>query len=281
VAYILGVGHSGSTLFDLLISAHPQAVSVGEVKFLPDYWQEKRRKTPRTPFGNECTCGTPSLKDCPFWAGVDLYLKEMRRGGISGLFDPVKSDCLQQGSNSLLFDAVTKVSCARLVVDSSKDAVRMMQLFSEPALHVIPIFLWRNPISVVGSHRKRGEGLWITSIGVVLQTLRIALALRGRRFLFVQYHEITKDAEGVLAEVMPFLGLSYVPTQLNFTYGEKHLIGGNRMRRKSTSCITVNDHDKSAQLNFLETMLVRILVWPAQIMSSSIRRRSVGSEHST
>src|SRR3546814_1042573 len=67
IAYIVGLQHCGSTLFDLLLNAHSQAVTAGELFALPDYANGRRAKTPETPHGGSCTCGADSIWDCTFW----------------------------------------------------------------------------------------------------------------------------------------------------------------------------------------------------------------------
>ena len=65
ILYIMSVSHSGSTLLDLLVSGHSQALSVGEAK----------RFSPTNSLRMSCTCQVKLVWDCPFWRQVDSTLQ--------------------------------------------------------------------------------------------------------------------------------------------------------------------------------------------------------------
>ena len=67
LAYILAASHSGSTLLSMLLGAHPEAATCGELKAGRFGDVENYR----------CSCGALILK-CPFWAAV---CDGMRRRG--------------------------------------------------------------------------------------------------------------------------------------------------------------------------------------------------------
>src|SRR5690606_6059257 len=58
-ACILSAGHSGSTLLNLMLGGHPEAVAVGEITHLP------KNLALNTP----CQCGVP-VGECGFWQAV-------------------------------------------------------------------------------------------------------------------------------------------------------------------------------------------------------------------
>ena len=58
IIYILGSGHSGTTMLEILLSHHPQAISIGEAWVLP------KRLT--TASHVVCACGVP-FSECEFW----------------------------------------------------------------------------------------------------------------------------------------------------------------------------------------------------------------------
>lgn len=59
--YIVSNGRSGSTLLDLLLGAHPEAMTVGEIQILP--WEFKLGGL------QPCSCGL-QVPECPFWKDV-------------------------------------------------------------------------------------------------------------------------------------------------------------------------------------------------------------------
>jgi len=58
--FIASLGHSGSTLLDLMLGSHPRLVSLGEVHATIARAAEKQ---------NVCTCGK-AADDCPVWGPV-------------------------------------------------------------------------------------------------------------------------------------------------------------------------------------------------------------------
>ena len=59
VILLVGEGHSGSTLLDLIMDSHSQIVGVGELSHYSKHFN----------FGELCSCGK-QIKDCEFWQKV-------------------------------------------------------------------------------------------------------------------------------------------------------------------------------------------------------------------
>ena len=68
VIYIAGTSHSGSTLLDLMLNAHPEIISVGELVNLARHLEYKKPHKKRY---TSCSCGAPSLWQCDFWSRVN------------------------------------------------------------------------------------------------------------------------------------------------------------------------------------------------------------------
>jgi hypothetical protein len=62
LVYVAGLGHSGSTLLDLLLGAHPAIISPGELERLSPL---EARGVPARP----CACGAV-VSECPYWRAV-------------------------------------------------------------------------------------------------------------------------------------------------------------------------------------------------------------------
>src|SRR6185295_954940 len=70
VVFIASLSHSGSTLLDLMLNAHPGVASVGELKQLGRFARmEKANRRLR------CTCGAATLLTCEFWGRVSGLTK--------------------------------------------------------------------------------------------------------------------------------------------------------------------------------------------------------------
>lgn len=224
--YILGRGHSGSTLLDLLISSNSQVTSVGEMKSL----SSRKRRTGREPTEEPCTCGSARLLDCPFWQRVEAEV----RGSI-GLplrdIDQYSDDPEEFRSHAVaVYDAVRRVSGTRFIVDSSKDVERLKKLLQLGVFDIRPIHLTRSPHGVVHSYLREGES-WIYQAGMYAYDIARSRHLLSQLDHFcVSYERLVRSPRGVLDELMSWLGLPFEETQLNWPDHEHHNIGGNPMR---------------------------------------------------
>ena len=120
IIYIASLGHSGSTLLDLLISGHPDVVSIGEAKNL----------NPRTSPTIDCACPAKRLRDCPFWKRVDARLQRRASLRFRDL-DLASADAATfLAHNVAFFGAVSELTGRRIIVDSSKSSSRLARLLA-------------------------------------------------------------------------------------------------------------------------------------------------------
>src|SRR5512138_347128 len=74
VLYIMGAGHIGSTIVDIVLGRHPHVESLGELsKFHRAGWTPDSSRV--------CACGSPVF-ECPFWVEV-----RRRWSGMTGYTD--------------------------------------------------------------------------------------------------------------------------------------------------------------------------------------------------
>jgi hypothetical protein len=178
LAYILAASHSGSTLLAMMLNAHPQVCSVGELKLthLGDVGRYR------------CSCGS-LISACPFWvriardmvrrgrpfdiagAGTDqlsaaggwsrLLLRPLHRGPLlEKLRDLALSLSPQwcrrlpeiQDRNAALMAAILEARQARWIVDSSKIGLRLKYHLRNPQLDVRVIRLIRDGRGVALSY---------------------------------------------------------------------------------------------------------------------------------
>ena len=74
IIYIVGLGHSGSTLLDRVISTSPQVFSVGELKFLKNFVEKYEPRNPEKKSFQDKT--GKELKDSYFWNPIVKEAKE-------------------------------------------------------------------------------------------------------------------------------------------------------------------------------------------------------------
>lgn len=247
VIFIASLSHSGSTLLDLMLNAHPEMVSVGELKQLGRF--ARREKAHRR---LRCTCGADSILTCDFWTRVSALTEAAIGRTISELNveDYAETESFDR-DNVALFQAISAVAEKRYIVDSSKQVVRLAHLLENPAFDVFPIFLLRDPKGQICSSRKIPARLTklrktpislVKHIGNYVRTNRdIYDLVKDRPYAMVRYEELVQSPEPVLMSLMEAIGLSFDPNQLQWALPVRHNVGGNGMRRSSSSELKLDE----------------------------------------
>jgi hypothetical protein len=237
IIFIASLSHSGSTLLDLMLNAHPDVASVGELKQLGRFARfEKANRRLR------CTCGADTLLTCEFWARVSAITQAANGRTIGELnVENYEDKARFDEDNVALFQAISAVSGKRYVVDSSKQVTRLALLLENPALDVHPIFLLRDPKGQICSSQKTASSL-IRLIGNYVRTNReIYELVKQRPHSVVRYEELVRTPERVLGALMQQLGLSFDRGQLEWASQVRHNVGGNGMRRSNSSELKLDE----------------------------------------
>lgn len=249
IVFIASASHSGSTLLDLLLNAHPDMASVGELKQLGRY-ANFARKRGRIP---QCTCGAQSLAACPFWGKVSTLIEARTGQALGELNVETYADRASfERDNVALFAAIAESAGKRVIVDSSKNADRLERLLANPALDVFPVFLIRDPKGqICSSLRKNDVNSWLGKNTYGLLRLiknyvgtnrKIYGLVKGRPHAVIRYEELAADPQGTLTPLMAELGLSFHTDQLRWAEKERHNISGNRMRFGASSEVRLDEH---------------------------------------
>jgi hypothetical protein len=307
VIYILGWGHSGSTLLDLVIGSSPNVMSLGEIIFF-DYYRDRvhHRKVLR-PF--DCTCGS-AFHECAFWSkllampGADTYkivydvnngdrliwLWRLLRFSVTGGRSLPPSELL--GDDAALLSAVKDLrgSNTEYLCDSSKDFARLIRLLMMPRLEIYPIFLVRDMRAVALSYaKKKRHDLGLNKMGfykalfawagVNLVSLAVA-GLSRRPLLHISYDLFCRDPRKHISLLNERLGLKIDPERhIERINGcVYHNVGGNLMRFKKLSAVRLDDqwrHSVPAFGRFLSLVCFGLLNWLWVQRDSTTTHRAV------
>lgn len=223
VIYIAGTSHSGSSLLGLMLNAHPEMVSAGELKDLGQQLQvrENGRFAP-------CACGAPSLWQCEFWSRVEEVLRQAEGRSLAELVlcKYPKPDTI----NAAVFRAISKAAGKQFIVDSSKRPGRLAYLMQIKGLEVYPIHLIREPKGQICSMVSKNGGLLKHIRNYVLIHEQIRRTLRSIPHSVVRYEELVLDPERTLAGVLEPLGRKFHRRQLLWAEQVQHTIAGNKLR---------------------------------------------------
>lgn len=268
VLYIAGIGRSGSTLLARALGGAPGLAAVGEVMHF---------------FGrgftdNElCGCGRP-VRECPLWGPVAegltdsavplpaSDLERFRRRTTEGyrlpaLLSPIRTPGFEEKLEdyrdqlSRLYDEIRRVSGARVVVDSSKNAGYGQILREVPGVELHLVHLVRDARGVAHSLQKRtvrpgvrsGDGdelldrrrpgtaaLFWTAAQLMVESL----GPRASTYLMVRYRDFVRSPVETLHEVLRGIGEFRGPGQLAHVrdgvleLDSEHILAGNPMREE-------------------------------------------------
>ena len=216
--------------------------------------------------GEQCTCGA-SIRVCEHWRAVNAELHASAGQSIDSLALHSPDDEVFRRDNLALFCAIGAVSQRPFVVDSSKRYFRLKRLLAIPELDVRVVHLVRHPCGVTYSHIRSGGRVSFPSYGLGFSYLRGELrALRllaGEERLVVRYEDLAHDPTTVLATVMDWLGLTYEPSQLEWSDTQQHSIGGNPMRFARNSTISP-DVEWKQELGIVRKMIISAVTLPVR-----------------
>lgn len=223
--FIAGIGHSGSTAFDLLLGAQPGITGMGEIDvFLnPESRQTFIGRFDKYP----CTCGEePS--DCPVWSGFKERLIDAGPASYGELYGE-------------LIERTVKHTGAKVMVDSSKNIYALKSVYrslsemgiSREQFYVIHLTKdLRNytASSVVNSNRSssllKNFRDWVSKN----REIEDFIVSEGIQCLNVGYDELMLSTSHVMREVLEFLGLKSDQMVLDMGKSGSHIISGNNMR---------------------------------------------------
>jgi len=232
---IRGLGHSGTTILDLALGAHPELIGLGEaVRLLRQPGPGEETRGPALLRGNLrherlCTCGCTAAT-CPVWGPMLAWLSEHDE---RPLLDKVHR----------LLDAVAEREPGRSwVVESYQDDMDL-PLVADPELEIRILHLTRDLRSWVHSRSReaRRRGRWLPGLRPVLRWCRVnarqerVLKGSGHPVLHLGYEQLALQPEQSLRRVCDWLEIPFseqISEQMlaPSRHSSSHILSGNRMR---------------------------------------------------
>ena len=255
VLFIGGLGRSGSTVLELLLSGVPGMVPVGEVRHL---WTRGLRDDDR------CACGA-RFSACPFWtavgdhsfggwANIDVEgtialarrVDRHRQLLSTGPAWRERGHALRGYGEMLeqLFAGILAASGGQVVIDSSKDPPHGFVLRRTPGIDLRIVHLVRDSRGVADSWAKdvsRPDAVggpammtrlapWRTAMMWVDTNLLVeALARASGRAVRLRYEDVVSRPDDAVRRVAALAGVM-APAELDLQPHEHHAVGGNPVR---------------------------------------------------
>ena len=262
ILYLMGAGHVGSTVIDVVIGAHPRIESLGEAWKLPGAWADPASD-------RVCACGT-AIRTCAFWReargvwaelvgddDVARYVASMGRfEGSRSAWPRLLQSRLRPTAefleylrrNRALYEAVRRVGGKPMVVESSLSPRRAYVLATTPGIELYLVHLVRDGRGVIWSHQNpakravrksfRPAPAWQTTrywVSANLQSAYVYSRLPPERRLRLRYEDFATDPDAALGRLGRFVGedLSGLLTPeraIRQPAPVRHTPGGNRVR---------------------------------------------------
>ena len=269
LTYIAAPSYSGSTLLTFLLNTHPEIATVGELK-----WGTIDTATYR------CSCGE-RLIDCAFWLSIkarveqkglpfdferpttdfrlhnnsigDRLMRARNRGPVfeamRGAAMSVLPKCRKRMAtardvNKAAMDAILFLQKGRILLDASKDPVRLMHLINTGEFNVRVLHLIRDGRGVTNSTIKK-KGLDAEAAAndwahTHRQIERIAAKLHDGTYRQVRYEDLCRNTAIECESIFAFLGLEPGKATLSMEDVPHHILG-NAMRLGAIDAIKLDE----------------------------------------
>ncbi len=264
--YVLGSGHSGSSLLDALLGLSPDTQSTGELHRLS-----------LEPAERLCSCGA-TLDNCPYWTSIREFIasaehtqietwqqypvsaqpdsrKErvarfLARASIlpavpNGFGTWKRKDQLAASNTIVLAKAIANACTIKLVVDSTKNPQRLLSLIRcEPSIDLKIVYLVRDGRAVAASRVRRTGTPWrIAVLRWRLDQLKASTVIRKvkDRVVLIRYEDYCADPLGTINIIRTHCNLHPLD-DLQIEEGiSAHMIPGNPILMDQINTIRPDD----------------------------------------
>jgi hypothetical protein len=242
IAYVAALGHSGSTILDIILGTNPYLIGLGEISTLLNYnndWLLSKNYF--------CSCGK-KISQCIFWSKVAPLIKKAK----------IDNKSYKEKYRIILSQFQRIFGNEMILVDSSKEK-KYLQLINEinnVELKVIHLIRDVRPWTVSRREKikRKGQTSFHTSLKINKRQMTISpylyrlpmflfwiwyiSILRTKRVIYrrgidsfqVGYEEIAFYPDIVIPRLCNFLEVDYSKLMLDIKKSKSHIAAGNRMR---------------------------------------------------
>jgi hypothetical protein len=274
--YILGTGHNGSTILDLLIGSSKEVFTTGELFFYNLYKSDSSYK--KTGSKYLCTCKKEFI-DCDFWKKIisagDFKIKknfsiyENLKISILILLPFIRYNKKKFTDESYELLNIIKSNTnnkVKYILDSSKDPRRLFYLMNDQRIDILPMLLIRDARAVAHSYNNKirekynlkRENVFLNMIKwFVVNYMSKRVIKRAEIYLKFTYEEFCININSYIEILNDALNINISKKNYIKEINEKkiHNIGGNIMRFNKLSSIKINENWK-AELSIFKKIII-------------------------
>lgn len=226
VVFIMGSGHCGPTLLDLILGSHSSAFSLGEFNQIRRVFDDSGNSTTKI-------CGVCS-QECPFWDQIAsermLRLLFSNRSNVQKLFARLLKFIMTP------YDSIFKWSNKDVLIDSSKKLGWFKrQLFPRYKWHdksSYLIYMLRDGRAVVNSYYRKYPERGFDNITMDWKQQMVGMNSFYDQFpenkkMKVCYENLATKPEETIKSICDLIGIEYEREMLNYWVPEHHHVSGN------------------------------------------------------
>ena len=251
--YIIGSGHSGSTLLELLLSNSNRIFAMGEILHLGQVVDKKRL----------CSCGG-RIADCPVWSSI-LEPLDKTHIELAGSIEFRRKRSKPENVNEFMelyprfLERIRQVTACHVCTDSSKSLHRLVLLSHVQDLDLRVLYLTRHVGGVLASQMRKGRRSRQYVISWIVRNLTTLRYLKksGLSWRHVQYEKLTEHPEDEMKEILRFLSEPFDQNGWDDFSRTRHLVEGNRIRLRHADLTIRPPSDWAGSFSALETLMYR------------------------
>lgn len=236
VVFIASLGHSGSTLLDLMLGAHPRFVGLGEVNTLLS------RGGDSPSFTGTCSCGRDA-SECEFWAPVARRIHAEAGAGPARRYRIVLETFADLfGPDVIPVDSSKYIpALGRLLADVDAD-VRVLLLLKDVRNFMVSVLqaAVRNRTPERDRRRMSPSGAfryWYRHN----RAMQRFVAAQGMPVFQLGYEELCLATEPIAQGICRFLDVPFDSAMLDPRSSRSHALRGNRMRHQPEKAVVRYD----------------------------------------
>lgn len=220
IVFIAGLGHSGSTLIDLVLSNHTSIIGFGQIYTV--YNELKNNNINKNRF---CSCGK-SITDCDYWSRI-ISIND-------------QSDISYQSFYESIFNTIHReFKKDTYLLDSSKSLESLEKILTIPNISLKVLHINKDVrnwcISNIELHKRKYNKntsafktflVWYNSN----RKFQKYFSINNLQYLNVGYDDFCLNTKKVLGNICEFLEIDYQDGLGNIPKSKSHVVSGNRMR---------------------------------------------------
>lgn len=221
IIFIAGLGHSGTTLIDLVLSNHTSIIGFGQIYTV---YNELKNNTIKHK-NRVCSCGK-DITECDYWSRI-----------ISTMNQP---DVSYQSFYKFILDTIhSEFQNDIYLLDSSKSLESLKNTLRIPNTSIKVLHIFKDVrnwcISNIELHKRKYNKraspfltflLWYNSN----KKFQNYLDSNNLQYLNIGYDDFCLNSKKVFIDIFDFLEIGYQEGLANYSNSKSHVVSGNRMR---------------------------------------------------